>query len=230
MICGAGDNRVAFKWLIVRSFMALGITVMSIDPPGHGDFLSVPATAHNVRVAAQAASHWLHRRSDVRRTGAMGISFGGCQAAGLCAEDERISALATISAPVELPHVTKSVVVREALSLVLPRNAMVLRHASWPQIWGEWKSMRGAWFGESLYEMIKSYDMLNTVRAIGKRPTLFIHGAADVAVPPVNAQRLYDAALPQRELMLVPQATHITVALQAREIARMAQWFSKHLA
>lgn len=229
LICGAGDNRFAFKWVLVRLLMESGISLLTIDPPGHGDFMAVPTTVHNTKVAARAAADWLHARSDVRKFGAMGISFGGCQATWLTANDDRIAALATMSAPVRLPHVSRSVVMREALNLVLPRNAMLLRHASWPQIWAEWKSMRGAWFGESLYDMIEAFDMLHTVRSVGHRPTLFVHGAVDVAVPPENARRLFNAALPERELMIVPQATHLSAVLQEREMTHLVQWFAQRL-
>ncbi len=229
LICGAGDNRFAFKWILTRELMRRGITLLTVDPPGHGDFMSVPTTVHNTQAAMRAAADWLFKQPDVRKVGTMGISFGGCQAAWFATQDDRIAAVATLSTPVRLPHVTKTTVTREALSLVLPRNVLLLRHASWPQIWAEWKSMRGAWFGEDLYEMIAAYDMIDTVRKIGARPTLFVHGSADVAVPPENARKLYDAALPHKEVLYVPQASHITVVLHQDRMTQLAEWFNKHL-
>jgi uncharacterized protein len=229
MICGAGDNRFAFKWLVMRKLLERGLTVLTIDPPGHGDFMSVPTTLGNVKNAVRGAADWLHQRDNVLRVGAMGISFGGCQAAWLTAQDARISAVATISAPIELPNVTRSVVMREAVSLALPRNVMLLKHASWPQIWAEWKSMRGAWFGEDLYDMINRFDMLNVMREIGSRPSLIVHGGADVAIPVANARRLFEAARPPRELLIAPQATHITVVLQEQAMTRMAEWLGKNI-
>ena len=69
----------------------------------------------------------------------------------------------------------------EALGLALPRNVSLLRYQSLRKMWAEWRSMTGsrAWFGESLYDMIKRYDTLGAIRAIGARPTLFLHGALD---------------------------------------------------
>lgn len=231
IICGAGDNRFAFKWLLTRTLLHHGISLLTIDPPGHGDFMSAPATVHNVRRAASGAADWLHARarSGRGRIGALGISFGACQASWLAANDERIAALATISAPVKLRHVTRSIIAREALALALPRNVLLLRQASWPQIWAEWKSMRGAWFGESLYEMIDAFDMPGTIRSIGARPTLFVHGGADSAVPPQNSRTLYDAALPERELVIASQASHLTVVLQKREMTHVASWLTQRL-
>ncbi len=229
LICGAGDNRFAFKWLLTRVLLHHGISLLTIDPPGHGDFMSAPATVHNVRRAASVAANWIHARARGGRIGALGISFGACQASWLAANDERIAALVTISAPVQLRPVTRSIVAREALALALPRNALLLRQASWPQIWAEWKSMRGAWFGESLYDMIDAFDMPGTIRAIGNRPTLFVHGGADAAVPPQNSRTLYDSALPERELMIVSQASHLTVVLQKREMTQLAIWLAHRL-
>jgi alpha-beta hydrolase superfamily lysophospholipase len=229
LVCGAGDNRFAFKWILTRELMKRGITLLTVDPPGHGDFMSVPATASNVRAGMLAAAAWLHNRSDVKRIGVLGISFGGCQVAWLASEDDRIDAIATISAPIQLPHVSRTTVALEASRLVLPRNVLLLRHASWPQIWAEWKSMRGAWFGEDLYAMIESFDMLTTVRKIGSRPTAFVHGSADVAVPPATARRLYDAATPKKDLIYVPQASHITVVLHDDKMTELANWFDAHL-
>jgi alpha-beta hydrolase superfamily lysophospholipase len=229
LVCGAGDNRFAFKWILTRELMKRGITLLTVDPPGHGEFMSVPTTASNVRQGMLAGANWLHARPDVKRIGVLGISFGGCQVAWLASEDDRINAVATISAPIQLPNVTRKTVALEACRLVLPRNLLLLRHASWPQIWAEWKSMRGAWFGEDLYSMIESFDMLNTVRKIGARPTAFVHGSADVAVPPQTARRLYDAATPKKDLIYVPQASHITVVLHDDKMTELADWFNTHL-
>ncbi len=229
IIPGAGDNRFAFKWIFIKQLLAHGISVLTIDPPGHGEFIHVPATVRNTRLAAQVAADWLLARPDAGSVGVMGISFGGNQALWLTAQEPCIAAVATLSTPILLPPVTRAVVAREALGLVQPRNAMLLRYASWPQIWAEWKSMRGAWLGENLHDMIVAHDTLNTVRAIGARPTAFVHGSSDVAVPVENARRLYDAALPARALILVPQATHISVIMHAREMQRLADWFFEHL-
>jgi alpha-beta hydrolase superfamily lysophospholipase len=229
LVCGAGDNRFAFKWILTRELMKRGITLLTIDPPGHGEFMSVPATGVNVRAGVLAAATWLHAQPDVRKIGTLGISFGGCQVAWLTAQDDRIDAVATISAPIRLPPVSRVTVALEASRLVLPRNMLLLRHASWPQIWAEWKSMRGAWFGEDLYEMIESFEMLETVRKIGARPTAFVHGSADVAVPPETARRLYDAATPKKDLIYVPQASHITVVLHDDKMIELAEWFNTHL-
>ena len=228
-IPGAGDNRHAFKWLLFRKLLDRNLAVLTVDPPGHGEFNSMPCTIDNAKRAAQNWSEWLHAQPNVKRVAAVGISFGGCQAAHLTLTDPRIAALATISTPVTLPPVTRRVIARESLTLMLPRNALLLRYQSLRAMWAEWRDMTGAWFGEELYDMIEQFDMLNTIHAIGPRPTAFVHGKRDAAVPPSNSQRMFDAALPERELMWVPSASHLSVVLYDKEMARLADWLKTSL-
>lgn len=229
LICGAGDNRFAFKHILITELMRFGMSVLSIDPPGHGDHMHVPTTFDSVQHAARAASDWIFARPEVRAVGAIGISFGGCQAAWLTAHDTRIAALATIAAPVTLEPVTESRRWREGLQLLLPRNVGLLRRSSPRQILAEWFSMRGAIFGESLYEMIERFDMLRTIAAVGARPTLVVHGSADVAVPVTNAHQLFAAANEDKSLQIARQASHITVILHTREMRQLAAWFEERL-
>ncbi|RMG63090.1 MAG: alpha/beta hydrolase [Chloroflexi bacterium] len=230
LICGAGDNRHAFKWLLFRRLLERNIAVLTVDPPGHGDFVSVPCTVDNARRAARAALDWLCAQPGVQRVGAIGISFGGNQALDLAAHDERVMALVTISTPVKLPPVTPVTVARELLGLVcLPRNLALLRYQSLRKMWAEWRSVKGAWFGESLYDMIARFDAPQAVRAIGRRSKMFVHGKCDVAVPPINAKWLYEASEPERELLLVAQATHLSVILFDKEVTQMADWLAAKL-
>lgn len=229
LVCGAGDNRFSFKWVLFEKLLGQGIAVLTVDPPGHGDYMTVPSTVANARAAMHAAADWLHEQPGVRKVGVIGISFGGCQVADLAANDERIAALATISSPVSLSSVTRSVITREALKLFFPLNAFLLHSISPRTVWSEWKSIRGAWYGEDLYDMIAAFKMDDCVRRMGKRPTLFVHGAHDVAVPPINAHQLHEAAEPERKLMLIPQATHLTAILRARPMQQVAEWFAEKL-
>jgi pimeloyl-ACP methyl ester carboxylesterase len=230
LVCGAGDNRFAFKHVLIRALLARGLGVVSMDPPGHGEHLHTPTTYATVRHAARAASNWLHAQPGVRRVGALGISFGGCQAAGLTVDDARIAALATIASPVRLEPVTEWKRWREGLQLLQPRNIGLLRYSSPRQILAEWFSIGGARFGESLYDMIARFDMERTIAAVGARPTLFVHGTADIAVPPSNAHRLYSSAQPDKQLVLVRQASHISVVLYRTEMEQVAAWFLEKLA
>jgi len=227
LIHGAGDNRHAFKRLLFQRLLERQLAILTLDSPGHGDFRFIPCTVENARRTAQAALDWLCAQAGARWVGVIGISFGGCQAADLAAHDSRVAALALISTPVRLSPVTRWTVTREVLSLLyLPRNLALLRHHSLLELWAEWRSVPGAWFGESLYEMIARFDVLGAVRAVGNRPTLIMHGTHDGAVPPINARLIYEAAPAERALLWVPQANHVSVALRDDAMRALAGWLA----
>lgn len=228
LICGAGDNRHAFKWLLFEKLIKRGIAVLTVDPPGHGEFQYVCCTTDNVRIAARAASEWLHMQAGVTKTAAAGISFGGAQVADLAAHDDRFAAVALISTPVTLPAVTRWTVARESAGLFLPRNLGLLRYQSIRAMWAEWKSMKGAWFGESLYDMIAQLNVLGAVQKMNK-PIAIVHGKLDVAVPPINAQQIRQAAQSDCNLIWCDQGTHLSVVLFDREMTALADWLATRL-
>ncbi len=228
LICGAGDNRHAFKWLLFEKLIERGIAVLTVDPPGHGDFQFVPCTTHNVRSAARAASDWLHAQAGVTRTAAIGVSFGGAQVADLAAGDGRFAAVALISTPVSLPAVTRGTVAREGAGLFLPRNLGLLRHQPMRAMWAEWKSMKGVWLGDGLYGMIEQLDVLGAVQKI-HRPLAVVHGRLDVAVPPSNARRIQAAAQCDCSMIWCSQGTHLSVVLHDKEMSALADWAKARL-
>ena len=230
VICGAGDTRTAFKWRLFDALLRQNLAVLSIDPPGHGDFIKAPMTVANARICAQAALDWLCNRPEVHTVGALGISFGGNQVIDLATRDRRIKAITSISTPVMLSQVTRQTYLGEVASLFThPRNLGLLRDGSLLTYWHEWRKLKGAWYGESLYDMIDQLDTLNAIRAIKGCSWLFVHGTSDVAIPSKNAMQLYEAADEPRELIMVSQATHLSPIMFPGEITRIAQWFKHSL-
>jgi esterase/lipase len=230
VICGAGDSRMSFKWHLFGELLANGIAVLTIDPPGHGDFQQVPITTANALAAGRAAIQWLHKQPGIERIGVCGISLGGCQAAALAAEDQTIQAVALISTPVQLEVITRRTYALETLALLaLPRNLGLLRDGSLLTLWHEWHSLRGAMYGESLYDMVRIFDARTSVHTIGNRPILIVHGSHDHAIPLHNAQVLYEAAVPLKEMLVIRQANHVSPVLYPREMKILATWFAKWL-
>lgn len=227
LVCGAGDTRHTFKWRLLDELLHEQIAVLTIDPPGHGQFQNVPMTTANAKSAVKTALNWLSMQPCVRNVGACGISFGANQIAWLAAQDERIKCVALISAPVSLNPLTRRVYLAEVAALFLrPRNLGLLRDGSLLTLLQEYRKLKSVWFGESLYQMIAAFDTKSAVRAIGARPVLLVHGAGDIAIPAQNAQILFESSLPVKDLMLIPQATHVSPVLYPREMRRLAQWFS----
>ncbi|MEO6063508.1 MAG: alpha/beta fold hydrolase [Thermoflexales bacterium] len=229
LLCGAGDNRLAFKWPLVRELNARGIAVFSIDPPGHGDFMTVPTTVENTQCAAMAALDWLDRRFPTGRLGAIGISFGGNQAVWLAAHDARVVALALVSTPASLRPVRRRTVLREGAAMLLPANLRVFRWGSAGDFYRGWRSMKGYAAGpETLYAMIERFGTVRDMSALGERPVLLVHGRADVAVPFGNARALFAAAR-HAEILPVTHGTHLTVILRPEIVTKIADWLEKSL-
>ncbi len=229
LLCGAGDNRLAFKWPLVRELSARGIAVFSIDPPGHGDFMTVPTTVENTQRAAVAALDWLDRRFPGSRLGAIGISFGGNQAAWLAVHDTRLAALVLVSTPVSLKPVRRRTILREGVAMLLPANLGVFRWGSAGDFYRGWRSMQGYAAGpETLYDMIGRFDTATDIVGLGERPVLLVHGRADVAVPFENAQALFAAAR-HAEMLPVTHGTHLTVILRPEIVTKIADWLAAHL-
>jgi len=227
LICGAGDGRLAFKWRLIRELLCAGLAVLTIDPPGHGDFRSAPMTRANALKAGRAALAWLRAQPGVARVAVCGISLGGCQALCLAAEDGQVSAVALLCTPVRLDVVTRRTYVREIAALLLPRNLGLLREGSALMLWREWRSLKRAWFGTSLYRLIEELDALAAARRLGRRPLLIVHGTRDAAVPASNACLIAKAAGDSASVILAPQATHVSLVLFPDEMRRLAKWLAR---
>ena len=229
LICGAGDSRLAFKWRLIRELLCAGLAVLTIDPPGHGDFRTAPMTKANALKAGRAALAWLRAQPGVARVAVCGMSLGGCQALNLAADDPHVSAVALICTPVRLDVVTRRTYVREIAALLLPRNLSLLREGSALMFWREWRSLKPAWFGVSLYRLIEELDTLAAARRLGRRPLLIVHGTADAAVPASNARLIAEAAGGSASVILAPQATHVSLVLFPDEMRRLAEWLGQQV-
>ncbi|MCS7088519.1 MAG: alpha/beta hydrolase [Thermoflexales bacterium] len=230
VICGAGDTRRLFKWVLFEQLLTQGIAVLTFDPPGHGEFQNVPMSVENARRAARAVVDWLFNMADARAVGAIGISLGGNQALDAAARDARIAAVVAISTPVVLQPITRTLIAREVLRLFLPRTLALLRYQSARAMFAEWRMARGIWSLVDLPRLVAQFHALACVRAIGTRPKLFVHGVCDAAVPPHNARKLYEAALPERKLWWVRQGSHLNVVMLLPEMRALATWMRMRLA
>ena len=229
LICGAGDDRMAFKWRLIRELLAAGLAVLTIDPPGHGDFRSAAMTKPNALKAGRAALAWLRAQPGVTKVTVCGLSLGGCQAINLAAEDEQVAAVVLMCTPVRLGPVTRRTYAGEIGSLFLPRNLGLLREGSVYTLWREWSSLRRAWFGTNLYTLIDEFDVLSAAQSLGQRPVLIAHGTRDAAVPVSNARAIAGAAQGRHDLLLIRQATHVSLVLYPDEMRRIAEWLARQV-
>ena len=226
VVCGAGDTRMTFKWHLFDSLLSRNIAVVTIDPPGHGEFQNVPMTISNGHSAIDAAVRWITEYPGTKSIGACGISFGGNLLISYASIHEQIKCLSTISTPVRLQQVTRKTMFREVLYLLmLPKNIGLLREGSLLTLFHEYRSLKGAWFGEDLIGMIDKLDALGGIQLIQERPKLIVHGTADSAVPVINARNLFQQTESSSTIMLIPQATHVSPVLFKTYMDAMADWF-----
>ncbi len=228
-VCGASDSRLAFKWRLIRELLSAGLAVLTVDPPGHGEFRSAPMTRANALKAGRAALAWLRAQPGIARVAVCGMSLGGCQAINLAAEDAQVNAVALLCTPVRLDVVTRRTYIREIAALLLPRNLSLLREGSAWTLLREWRSVKRAWFGTNLYRLIEALDVLAAAARLNGRPLLIVHGTADTAVPASNARRIAGAAGGAARVILAPQATHVSLVLFAEEMRRLAYWLARHV-
>jgi pimeloyl-ACP methyl ester carboxylesterase len=229
LVCGAGDNRSAFKGPLLGALSARDFAVLSIDPPGHGAFMAVPTTVENTQTAAMAALDWLSKQFPTQPIGVIGVSFGGNQVVWLAAHEARVSAVVLISTPVSLKPVRRRTIVREGVAMLLPANLGVFRWGSAGDFYRGWRSMKGYAAGpETLYRMIDRLDTCRWIATLGDRPILLAHGRADVAVPFDNA-RILAAAAPRASLLPVTHGTHLTIILRPEVVSHIADWLAVHL-
>ena len=89
---------------------------------------------------------------------------------------------------------------------------------------GKYKENIKAAYGGSYDEkkpLYESRSPINYVSVLKNIPILILHGAADVSVPPVHSQQLYDAVTQaggkQIKLIIVPKIPHSNVIIKTRE-------------
>jgi pimeloyl-ACP methyl ester carboxylesterase len=165
----------------------------------------------------------------IRRIGLLGHSRGGGDAVLAAAEDDRISALVTLSAIADIPSrwtADQLAAWRRGDDVLIENSRTRQMMPISPDYWVDVQANR---------------DRLDITASAGRVtvPWLIVHGDADETVNVADARRLFDAAGDDAELMIVAGANHVfgvkhpyegpsddlrTVADAARE------WFGTHLA
>ena len=77
IVPGAGDTKLNFKWRLIKKLLAAGLTVLSIDPPGHGDYRGRVMAYPDCLSVLPAALTFLNAQAKVTSVGVIGVSLGG---------------------------------------------------------------------------------------------------------------------------------------------------------
>lgn len=118
----------------------------------------------------------------------VGVGVGGAVALSVAAGERRIAGAATLGAPAEFASMSLGA---DAF-FVRARATEIIRDPDFPPDPHTWRR-----------ELI-AFAPVHHVRRIAPNPILIVHGARDEESPPVNAERLAEAAGPTAEKVIVP--------------------------
>ncbi len=202
-----------------RDLAAHGIAALRFDFRGsgesEGDFEDV--TVSGEVSDARAALDFLaaHPAVDADRLGLLGISLGGCVAALVAGDDDRVKALVLWSAVGHLLEVLTA--------LAPPGAAEQMQRQGWVDL-GGWK------LGMGFIRELPDLDPLGAA-ARYSGPALILHGDADESVP-VSEAHAYARRMGQRaQVRIIPGADHTYNRLdwEAEVIRRSREWLVEHL-
>lgn len=169
-----------------RLLSSHGFGVLMFDWPGLGESGGRVTWSRTEPEALLGALDWLERRAPGQRIGALGFSMGASMMLCAAALDARLRALV-------------------AEGIVLDVDEEVTREYG---AWGPISSTAARWGKRAGGWDPHASKPLDGVARLGGRPLLIIHGSADPIAPPADAQKFFDAALPPKDLWLIPGAGH----------------------
>ena len=220
VVHGAGAHKTFYNWPLFEALLQAGFAVCAVDLDGHGDnrrILDFPSVLEDV----SATVAWLRRRWSF--VGVAGVSLGGCVAARAAAEGTPVDALALFEAPVTVDV-----------------TARVIRHERWMLLrFGTWSLHRyagtlpliRAWATQptrtriSTVDLIERLDIRGSLRRI-KAPVWLCYGASDWVVPLWQVHEIEAAAPAKTPLVLLPRATHLSVAIDPRGLRALKRWLA----
>lgn len=237
IVPGAGDNKIGFKWRLVRRLLAAGLHVLVIDPPGHGDYRHNPMRYPDCLSTIQAALRFLHEQPHIQRIGLIGISLGGALSLKALSQAEAEANLG--STPIKL----------EALVIIATTDQLMFnQRLLYREIWHAFRApvlsllqeisvlqMRQSWLAggfrshHSLAELFRLFDPVTSLSSLPTAwPTLLVYGERDVIAPP-NVGRIMQQQHAQAELRIIKKASHVTLTLIETATETIASWLAEKL-
>jgi pimeloyl-ACP methyl ester carboxylesterase len=233
VVPGAGDTKKSFKWRLVQALLAEGLTVLTVDTPGHGDYRRRPMDYPDCLSAVPAAIRFLRQQPGITRVGLAGISLGGALALRSLADEPQIAcqvdALVVLETPVKLKY-NRALVRREFWRTISRAPVLsLLREVSIRQIWQSWHA--GGY--RSRHHTANLIDLLDPPGSLAlldpKLPVLLVYSRRDPIAPPAAAHLLRQAA-PQAEFIESKKASHVTLTLIPEINQQVARWLKEQLA
>lgn len=242
VIHGAGDTKTSYKWRLVQALLGEGLTVLTIDLPGHGDYRQRPLAYPDCLSAIPAAVRFLRAQPGIERVGLVGISLGSALAIAslvqtvedpkglkkpLGSGNGQIDALAALETPVALKY-SRGLRYGEMWHAYRAPVLSLWREVSARQLRQSWFTGGYVSRHKNTAEIIELLNPLENIAKLGQMPILLVHGGRD-SIAPVAAGRALQQAAPQATLMEVKGASHVTLTLMVEANREVARWVRERL-
>jgi pimeloyl-ACP methyl ester carboxylesterase len=227
---GSGCDKTYFAWRLTNALLRQGMAALLLDLDGHGENPRLQRYPQALECAMEA-TRWLRARH--ARIGMLGISLGGCLAARAAADGMDIDALAIMESP-PLLHFDNRDRLEEARALFQPYVIDLLGEASILHLGRAVYRLARAQRTPSIRAAISTWDLIAACDLCGSlerltTPLLLVYGERDAIVKPTQAEEVWRAAPPGATMLLVPDASHLTLILHPEALQRVATWMAERL-
>ena len=233
IVPGAGDTKTSFKWRLVETLLAAGLTVLTIDPPGHGDYHQRAMSYPDCLSVLPAALDFLRKQPDVTQTGVIGISLGGALALRSLAKSadnnnetaQQIAAVVIIATPTRLDY-TQALFYRELWQTLFRAPSLsLLEEMSVRQARQTW-NLGGYRSQHSTADLFTLLDPLKSLKCLSGIPTLLVYSRRDLVSSPQVAQDMRQAA-PWADYVESKIASHVMLILTPSINQQIADWLKE---
>ncbi len=227
IVPGAGDNKTFFKWRLVETLLRAGLTVLSIDPHGHGDYRHRPLVYPACLSIVPSAVQFLRSQPGVDRVALIGVSLGGAMVLKALAEQSKsrppfVEALVVVATPLQINYTT-TLFYREAwYTLFRSPSLSLLKDATLKQIWQSW-STGGHQSRHTLFELFTLLRPSESIKQLNGIPILLVYSQADAVAPLSHAQSMLQVA-PHASLVKSKKASHVMLTLMPQVNMQLTAW------
>ncbi len=227
IIPGAGDTKTFFKWRLVQALLETDITVLTIDPHGHGDYRHRPLVYPDCLSVVASAVEYLRTQPDIEQVGLIGLSLGGAITIKALAQQPTlpVDRIVIVATPTHLIY-TKALYYQEAWRIFYRSPSLFLfKDATLKQIRASWQS-GGFSSRHTLTELFSLLQPLDDVSHLKDIPLLLVYSQRDAIAPPLQAQAMLQST-PWATFIESKKASHVMLTLMPSLNSQIADWLQK---
>jgi len=230
IVPGAGDNKHGFKWRLVQHLLKAGFVIISIDPPGHGEYRHTPMSYPDCLSTIPAVITYLRNLAGIKRIGFIGISMGGALTLnGLATINKRttIDALVICATPTRLLF-NKTIFWREVWHTLRSPTLSIFREISAFQLHHSWQK-GGMQSRHTLFVLFRLFNPLKSISQLPSTLPIYLVYSHRDGIAPVKMGREMSQAAPQARLLETKKASHVWLTLDEPTLKQIVKWLSTQL-